>query len=131
MLNIQIFYGIIVMFIVTCFLAQPHCRNFLPEHCNTIIKQQLCVEELPSLLPLLQVDVFQEKQRILQQINLCLSNKPKRACIRPCGTNNSTQSLTRMYHHTSTESQYGLRGVKISGTPALAKVHYQFGFIRF
>ena len=46
------------MFIVTCFLAQPGCRNFLPEHCNTIIKQQLCVEELPSLLSLLQVDVF-------------------------------------------------------------------------
>ena len=38
--------GIIVfdcfsMFIVTCFLAQPGCRTFLPECCNTIIKQQL------------------------------------------------------------------------------------------
>ena len=66
------------MFIVTCFLAQPHCRNFLPEHCNTIIKQQLCVEELPSLLPLLQVDVFQEKQSKLQLIRLCSSNKPKK-----------------------------------------------------
>ena len=35
MKNIQIFYGGSVMFIVTCFLAQPtDCRNFLPEHCN-------------------------------------------------------------------------------------------------
>ena len=78
------------MFIVACSLAQPDCRNFLPDHCNTIIKQQLCGEQLPSLLPLLQVDVFQEKQGILQQINLCPSNKPKKACTRPCDTNNST-----------------------------------------
>ena len=53
-------------------------------------------EELPSLLLSLQVDVFQEKQGILQQLNLCLSNKPKKTCIRPCDTNNSSQSLTRM-----------------------------------
>ena len=50
------------MFIVTCFLEKPDCRNFLPDHCNAIIKQQLCVEGLP--LPLLQVDLFQEKQAI-------------------------------------------------------------------
>ena len=25
------------MFIVTCFLAQPDCRNSLPEHSNTAI----------------------------------------------------------------------------------------------
>ena len=31
--NIQIFYGGPAMFIVTCFLAQPDCRNF---HCNTL-----------------------------------------------------------------------------------------------
>ena len=35
------FYGGPAMFIVTCFLAQPDCRKFLPECCNTIIKQQL------------------------------------------------------------------------------------------
>ena len=35
------FYGGPTMFIVTCFLAQPDCRTFLPECCNTIIKQQL------------------------------------------------------------------------------------------
>ena len=65
-----------MMFIVACFLAQSGCRSFLPEHCNTIIKQQLCGEELRSFLPLPQVDVFQEKQGILQ-IKLCPSNKPK------------------------------------------------------
>ena len=53
-----------VMF-VTCFLAQPDCRFLLPEHWNTKIKQQLCGEELPSLLALLQVVAFQEKQGIL------------------------------------------------------------------
>ena len=36
--------------------------------------------------------------------NLCPSNKPKNACIRPCDTNNFTQGLTRKYHHTATES---------------------------
>ena len=29
------------MFIVTCLIAQPDCRKFKPECCNTIIKQQL------------------------------------------------------------------------------------------
>ena len=106
------FYAGPVMFIVTCFLAQPDCRNFLPENCNTIIKQQLYGEELPSLLSLLQVDVFQKKQGILQQINVCPSNKPKKACIRPCDTNNSTLSLTNMPYHTATESPYHLCGCK-------------------
>ena len=98
---------------------------------NKIIKQQLCGEELPSSLPLLQVDVFQEKQGILQQIILCLSNKPKKACIRPSNTNNFTQSLTRKYHHSATQGLYCLCGVKISWTFTLAGVSYQFGFVRF
>ena len=112
--NIQIFYGGPAMFVVTCFLAQPDCRKFLPEHCKAIMKHQLCGEGLPSLLPLLQVDVFQEKQGILQQIILCSSNKPKKVCIRPSDTNNFTQSLTRKYHHSATESLYCLCGAKIS-----------------
>ena len=74
------FYGVPAMFIVTCFLVQPDCINVLPEHCGTIIKQQLCGERLP--LPLLQVGVFQEKQGILQQIILDPSNKPEKVCIR-------------------------------------------------
>ena len=40
--TIQIFHGVLVIFIVTCFPAQPDCMHFLPEHCNMIIKQQLC-----------------------------------------------------------------------------------------
>ena len=76
--NIQIFYGGPVMFIVTCFLAQPDCRNFLPEHRNRIIEQQLRGEGSPSLLPLLQVNVFQVKQSILQQMILCSPNNPKK-----------------------------------------------------
>ena len=122
--NVRICYGSSVIFIVTCFLSQPDCRNFVPEHCNVIIKQQLCGEELPSLLPLLQVDSFQEKQGILQQIKLYLSNKPKKVCIRPYDTNNSTQSLTKMYHHTATETLYGLDGAKINCIPTLAGVSY-------
>ena len=39
--------------------SHSQTRNFLPEHLNIIIKQQLCGEGFPSLLPLLQADVFQ------------------------------------------------------------------------
>ena len=62
---------------------------------------------------------------------LCPSNKPKKACIRPCDTNNFTQSLTRKYHHTATESLYRLCVEKISWALTLAGVSYQFGFIHF
>ena len=119
------------MFIVTCFFAQPDCIKSLPEFCNTIIKRHLCGEGLPFLLPLLQVDVFQKKQGILQQIILCPSNRPKEACIRPCDTSNLTQSLTRKYHHTATEYLYRLCDAKINWTPTSAGVSCQFGFVRF
>ena len=36
-----------------------------------------------------------------------------------------------MYHHTTTESLYHLHVVKISWTPTLAGVSYQFGFFCF
>ena len=55
----------------------------------------------------------------------------KKACIRSRDTNNSTQSLTRMYHHTATESLYHLHGAKIRWTPTLVEVSYRFGFICF
>ena len=45
---------------------------------------------LPSLLPLLQVGVF---------LLIVVS-----ACIKACDANNSTKSLTRMYHNAATES---------------------------
>ena len=48
----------------------------------------------------------------------------KKACIRPCDTNNFTQSLTRKYHHTATESLYRLCDEKISWAPTLAGVSY-------
>ena len=131
MQNIPKFYGGPTMLIFTCFLAQPDSRNFLPEHCNTIIKQQLYGEGLPSLLPLLQVDFFQEKQGILQQMILCPSSKPKKAIIRPCDTSNFTQSFTREYHHAANESLYCLCGEKICRTSTLAGVPHQFGFVSF
>ena len=123
MQNIQIFYRGPVMFIVTCFLVHPDCKNFLSEYWKSIIIQQLRGEELPTFLPLLQVDIFQEKQGTLQQINLCPSNKPEKACIRPypCDTNNSTKILARMYQHTATESLYHLCGAKISWTPHVTR----------
>ena len=62
---------------------------------------------------------FQQKQGILQQIILCPSNKPKKACIRSFDTNNFTQSPTRKYHCTATESLYCLCDEKISWTPIL------------
>ena len=103
----------------------------MPEHWNTITEQQLCGDELLPLFYLLQVDAFQEKQGMLQRIKLCPSNNPKIACIRRCDTDNSTQSLSRMYYHNATESLYCLRGVKDSWTPNLAEVLYQFGLICF
>ena len=48
----------------------------------------------------------------------------KKVCIRPYDTNNSTQSLTKMYHHTATETLYGLDGAKINCIPTLAGVSY-------
>ena len=80
LMEVTRFYGGPAMFIVTFFLAQPDCKIFLPEHCNTIIKQQLFGERLP--LSSLQ-DVFQENKGILQQMILGPSNKPEKACIRP------------------------------------------------
>ena len=104
---------------------------FTAIHYNKIIKHQLCGEGLPSFLPLLQVEVFQQKQGISQKIILCPSNKPKEACIRLCDTYNFTQSLRRKYHHTAIEDIYRLFDVKINWTPTLAGVSYQFGFVRF
>ena len=45
---------------------------------------------LPFLLLLLQIDAF-----LLTVVS---------ACIRLCDADNSTQSLTRIYHHTATEN---------------------------
>ena len=104
------------MFIDTCFLAQRECRNFLPEPCNTNSG-----EELPSLFRLFQVGLFS------RQAWYIAANQPyvhqtsqKKACIRPCDTNNSTQSLTRIYLHTGTESLYRVHGAKITWTLILA-----------
>ena len=81
------------MFIVTCFLAQTGYWNFLPQHCNTIIKEQLCGEELLSMLPLLQVDVFKRSRLYCSKSNYAYQTSQKEACIRPCDTNNFTQNL--------------------------------------
>ena len=119
LMEVAKFYDGPAMVIVTCFLARPDCRIFLPEHCNTIIKQQLCGEVLPLLL--LQVDVFQEKQGILQQIILShQTNQKKLASV--LDPNNSTQILKKKKHHTVTESLYQLCGSKTSWTPTLAGV---------
>ena len=124
MQNIQIFYGGPTMFIVIYLFPCFQTRNFLPKDWNTIIKQHLHGEELLSLLSLLQVDIFEQKLGILQQIIL-------KACIRPFDTSNFTQSLTRKYHHTAPESLYCLCDQKISWTPTLARVYSQFGFVPF
>ena len=48
------------------------------------------------------LDFFQDKHDILQQIDLMfIKQAKKKACIRPCDTNNFTQSLARKYHHTA------------------------------
>ena len=87
-------------------------------------------EGLPSFLPLLQVDVFQEKQGILQQIIPCPSNKPKKACIRP-STDNFTQSLATSTTILLLEVYIIYVVQKISWILTLAGVSYQFGFVSF
>ena len=87
-------------------------------------------EGLPSFLPLLQVDVFQEKQGILQQIILWLSNKPKKACIRP-STDNFAQSLATSTTILLLEVYIIYVVQKISWILTLAGVSYQFGFVSF
>ena len=128
LMEVTRFYEGPAMFIFTCFLAQPDCRNLLPEHCNTIIKPQLCGQRFP--LPLLQVDVFRENQGILQQSSQAYQTSQKKLAS-GLDTNNFTQSLTTKYHHTATESLYQLCGAKISWTPTLAGVSQQFSFVRF
>ena len=57
MQNIQIFNGGPASLLLHV-SSHSQTRNFLPEHLN-LIKQQLCGEGFPFLLPLLQADVFQ------------------------------------------------------------------------
>ena len=120
----QIFYGGPVMFIVTCFFAQPDCRNFLSEHCIMWGGVAIFVAFAPSWC-------FSRKARYIAANQPMPIKQAKKTYIKTWDTNNSTQSLTRMYHHTSTESLHRLCGAKISRPPTLARVTYQFGFIRF
>ena len=46
-----------------------------------------------------------------------LIKQAKKACIRPCDTNNFSQSLIKKYHHTATESLYRLCDEKYVGHP--------------
>ena len=128
LMEVTRFYGGPAMFIFTCFLAQPDCRNLLPEHCNTIIKPQLCGQRFP--LPLLQVDVFRENQGILQQSFQAHQTSQKQLAS-GLDTNNFIQSFTTKYHHTATENLHQLCGAKISWTSTLAGVSQQFGFAHF
>ena len=55
------FLLLLVFIVILLLFVSLHNQTIeivLPEHCNTIIKQQLCGVELPSLLPLVQVDIF-------------------------------------------------------------------------
>ena len=114
MQNIQIVYGGPATFIVTCFLAQPDRRNFPPQRSNTIIKQQLCGEGLPSFLSLLQLMFFKKSMVYCSKSTYALQTSQQKACIRHFDTNSSTQIFTRIYNHTETESLYHLDDEKIS-----------------
>ena len=113
MQNIQIFYGVqpCLLLLVSSY---SQTRHFLPEHLNIIIKQQLCGEGLSSLLSLLQADIFQRSRVSCSKSFMPIKQAKKKVCISPCDTNNFTQSLTRKYHHTATESLYRLCVEKIS-----------------
>ena len=105
-------------------------RNFLPEHLNIIVKQQLCGEGLPSLLPLHQDDVFQQKQGILQKI-IYVHQASQKKLASDLVIQIISPSLERKYHHAGSESLYPLCGDKMSWAPTLVRVFYQFGFVPF
>ena len=83
------------------------------------------------MLPLLQVDVFKRSRLYCSKSNYAYQTSQKEACIRPCDTNNFTQNLHEMYHHTATESLHCLCGAKISWTLTLPGVSCQFRFFHF
>ena len=89
MQDIQLFYRGQAIFIVTCFLAQSDCRNVLPKHRNTIIKQQLCGEGLPSLL-LCSKLVFFKRSRVYCSKSSYAHQKTKK---------NLYQALWHKYFH--------------------------------
>ena len=96
-------------------------RNFLPEHLNIIVKQQLCGEGLPSLLPLHQDDVFQQKQGILQKI-IYVHQASQKKLASDLVIQIISPSLERKYHHAGSESLYPLCGEKMSWAPTLVRV---------
>ena len=83
--------------------SHSQTRNFLPGHLNIIIKQQLCWEGSHLCCLCSKLMFFNRSSKSFMPIK-----QAKKACIRPCDTNNFTQSLTRKYHHTAAESLYRL-----------------------
>ena len=63
--------------------------------------------------------MFFKRRRVIYSSNSTYAHQTnqKKNCIRPCDTNNSSQSLTRMYRHTATENIHRLNGAKISRPP--------------
>ena len=119
----------IYCYILTSLHSQT--RNFLPKHHNTIIKQHLCGERLHLCCLCSKLIFFNRNRVYCSKASYDHQASQKKACTRPFDTNNYTQSLTRKYHHTRTESLYRLCDEKISWTPTLAGVSYQFDFVRF
>ena len=75
--------------------------------------------------------IFFNRSRVYCSKSFMPIKQANKACIRPCDTNIFTQSLTRKYQHTATESLYRLCGEKISRVPTLAGVYNQFGVVPF
>ena len=71
-----------VMFIVTYLLAQPDHRNFLHEYCNNIIKLQLCLEELPSLLACSKLMFFKRSRVYCSKSNYANQTNQKKLVSR-------------------------------------------------
>ena len=128
--SIQIFYGRPVMFIITCFFAQPDCRNFLPGHCSTIVKQKLC-EGRTAIF-----GAFCPKLMFLKRSRVCYSksNYAHQTSQKKLVLGLVIQIIPPKIfpnYHTATENLHRLRGAKISWRPTLEGVSDQFGFIRF
>ena len=75
------------------FFAQPDCRNFLSEQCNTIIKLQLCGDEWyrKELFKFYFAAIFVAFSPVDAFLMTVVS-----ACIRPWDTNNFTKKFHQL-----------------------------------
>ena len=109
------------MFIVASILAQPDCRNFLPEQCNTLIKQQLRGGNCHRCCLYFKLMFFRRTRLYHSTSNYAHQTSQKN--LYQVLWYNIPINLKQLHYHTATESLHYLRGAKFSWTPTLEGVY--------